>query len=63
MTEYAVRNPATGELVRSYDTATDAEVAGPGRLSEVMPGRLSDTVAGVTHVTVQPHQVLRGLSG
>ena len=27
MTEYAVRNPATGELVRSYDTATDAEVA------------------------------------
>src|SRR5215470_8789528 len=27
MTEYAVRNPATGELVRSYDTATDAEIA------------------------------------
>ena len=26
MSEYAVRNPATGELVRSYDTATDAEV-------------------------------------
>ena len=27
MTEYAVRNPATGALVRSYDTATDAEIA------------------------------------
>ena len=27
MSEYAVRNPATGELVRSYDTATDADVA------------------------------------
>jgi len=26
MIEYAVRNPATGELVRSYDTATDAEI-------------------------------------
>ncbi|MEI2715175.1 MAG: NAD-dependent succinate-semialdehyde dehydrogenase [Nocardioides sp.] len=26
MTEYAVRNPATGELVRSYDTATDADI-------------------------------------
>ena len=26
MSEYAVRNPATGELVRSYDVATDAEV-------------------------------------
>lgn len=26
MTEYAVRNPATGELVRSYDTATDDQV-------------------------------------
>jgi succinate-semialdehyde dehydrogenase/glutarate-semialdehyde dehydrogenase len=27
MTEYAVLNPATGELVESYPTATDAEVA------------------------------------
>jgi succinate-semialdehyde dehydrogenase / glutarate-semialdehyde dehydrogenase len=27
MTEYAVRNPATGELVRKYDTATDADIA------------------------------------
>ncbi|HET8560927.1 MAG TPA: NAD-dependent succinate-semialdehyde dehydrogenase [Marmoricola sp.] len=27
MTEYAVRNPATGELVRSYATATDADVS------------------------------------
>ena len=27
MTEYAVRNPATGELVRQYDTATDADIA------------------------------------
>lgn len=27
MTTYAVRNPATGELVRSYDTNTDADVA------------------------------------
>lgn len=27
MTEYAVRNPATGELVRTYDTATDTEIA------------------------------------
>lgn len=26
MTEYAVRNPATGELVRGYDVATDAEI-------------------------------------
>ena len=26
MTEYAVRNPATGELVRRYDTATDADI-------------------------------------
>jgi succinate-semialdehyde dehydrogenase / glutarate-semialdehyde dehydrogenase len=26
MSEYAVRNPATDELVRSYDVATDAEV-------------------------------------
>jgi len=26
MTEYAVRNPATGELVESFPTATDAEV-------------------------------------
>ena len=26
MTEYAVRNPATGELVRKYDTATDADI-------------------------------------
>ncbi len=27
MTEYAVRNPATGALVRSYDTATDGDMA------------------------------------
>ncbi|GAA1507092.1 NAD-dependent succinate-semialdehyde dehydrogenase [Nocardioides humi] len=27
MTEYAVRNPATGELVETFPTATDAEVA------------------------------------
>ena len=27
MTEYAVRNPATGELVRRYETATDADVS------------------------------------
>lgn len=27
MTEYAVRNPATGELVATYPTATDADVA------------------------------------
>ena len=27
MTEYAVRNPATGELVRTYETASDADVA------------------------------------
>ncbi|HJQ05757.1 MAG TPA: NAD-dependent succinate-semialdehyde dehydrogenase, partial [Nocardioides sp.] len=26
MTEYAVRNPATGELIEAYPTATDAEV-------------------------------------
>lgn len=27
MAEYQVRNPATGELVRSYETATDAQIA------------------------------------
>ncbi|MGY2874366.1 succinate-semialdehyde dehydrogenase / glutarate-semialdehyde dehydrogenase [Marmoricola sp. URHA0025 HA25] len=27
MLEYAVRNPATGELVKSYDTASDSDVA------------------------------------
>lgn len=27
MTEYAVRNPATGELVETFPTATDADIA------------------------------------